>query len=133
MLENDIRRLLAYHIISQVGYMVAAVGIGTNLALNGAAAHAFCHILYKALLLMGAGAVIASTGQRRLTELGGLAKFMPLVVILYTVGAFSISGVPLFNGFISKAMVLSAAEIDGRSAIALLLTLASIGTFLHTG
>ena len=133
VLENDIRRLLAYHIISQVGYMVAAVGIGTNLALNGAAAHAFCHILYKALLLMGAGAVIASTGQRRLTELGGLAKFMPLVVILYTVGAFSISGVPLFNGFISKAMVLSAAEIDGRSAIALLLTLASIGTFLHTG
>ena len=133
VLENDIRRLLAYHIISQVGYMVAAVGIGTNLALNGAAAHAFCHILYKALLLMGAGAVIASTGQRRLTELGGLAKFMPLVVILYTVGAFSISGVPLFNGFISKSMVLSAAEIDGRGAIALLLTLASIGTFLHTG
>ena len=133
VLENDIRRLLAYHIISQVGYMVAAVGIGTNLALNGAAAHAFCHILYKALLLMGAGAVIASTGQRRLTELGGLAKLMPLVVILYTVGAFSISGVPLFNGFISKSMVLSAAEIDGRGAIALLLTLASIGTFLHTG
>ena len=133
VLENDIRRLLGYHIISQVGYMVAAVGIGTPLALAGAAAHAFCHILYKAVLLMGAGAVITSTGRRTLTELGGIGRQMPLVVLLYTVGAFSISGVPLFNGFISKSMIITAAGDDGRGLAELLLTLASIGTFLHTG
>jgi multicomponent Na+:H+ antiporter subunit D len=133
VLENDIRRLLAYHIISQVGYMVAAVGIGTPMALNGAVAHAFCHILYKALLLMGAGAVIQATGRRKLTELGGLARKMPAVTGLYLVGAFSISGVPLFNGFISKAIVISATAYATRPGPELLLTLASVGTFLHTG
>ena len=133
VLENDIRRLLGYHIISQVGYMVAGVGIGTPLALGGAAAHAFCHILYKALLLMGAGAVIIATGRRKLTDLGGIGPKMPLVWLLYTVGAFSISGVPLFNGFISKSMIITAAGDDGRGLAELLLTLASIGTFLHTG
>ena len=133
VLENDIRRLLAYHIISQVGYMVAAVGIGTAMALNGAVAHAFSHILYKALLFMGMGAVLYGTGRRKLTELGGIASSMPLVVILYMVGAFSISGVPLFNGFISKSMVISAAAEAHLPVAEILLTLASIGTFLHTG
>jgi multicomponent Na+:H+ antiporter subunit D len=133
VLENDIRRLLGYHIISQVGYMVAAVGIGTPLALAGAAAHAFCHILYKALLLMGAGSVMAATGRRTLTELGGIGRQMPVVLGLYMVGAFSISGVPLFNGFISKSMIITAAGDDGRGIAELLLTLASVGTFLHTG
>jgi multicomponent Na+:H+ antiporter subunit D len=133
VLENDIRRLLAYHIVSQVGYMVAAVGIGTPMALNGAVAHAFCHILYKALLLMGAGAVLQATGRRKLTELGGLARRMPAVTWLYMVGAFSISGVPLFNGFISKAIVISATAVETRPGPELLLTLASVGTFLHTG
>jgi multicomponent Na+:H+ antiporter subunit D len=132
VLENDIRRLLAYHIVSQVGYMVAGVGMGTALALNGAAAHAFCHILYKGLLFMGAGAVVATTGRRTLTELGGLAPRMKVVVALYMVGAFSISGVPLFSGFVSKSMVVSAAA-EVWPAVELLLTLASIGTFLHTG
>ena len=133
VLENDIRRLLGYHIISQVGYMVAAVGLGTPLALAGAAAHAFCHILYKALLLMGAGAVMTATGRRKLTDLGGIWRQMPLVVALYLVGAFSISGVPLFNGFISKSMIITAAGDEGHGIAELLLTLASIGTFLHTG
>lgn len=133
VLENDIRRLLAYHIISQVGYMVTGVGLGTALALDGATAHAFSHILYKSLLFMGAGAVIYATGLRKLTELGGIAGRMKLVVLLYTVGAFSISGVPLFNGFISKSMVISAATYSHRGIVELLLTLASIGTFLHTG
>lgn len=133
VLENDTRRLLAYHIISQVGYMVAGVGMGTAMALNGATAHAFCHILYKALLFMGAGAVIQATGKRKLTELGGIGRAMPLVVTLYMVGAFSISGVPLFNGFISKSMVISAAAEAHFPIAELLLTLASIGTFLHTG
>jgi multicomponent Na+:H+ antiporter subunit D len=133
VLENDIRRLLAYHIVSQVGYMVAGVGMGTALALDGAAAHAFCHILYKGLLFMGAGAVIEATGRRKLTELGGIGRRMPAVVALYMIGAFSISGVPLFNGFVSKSMIISAAADGGRPAFELLLLLASVGTFLHTG
>ena len=133
VLENDIRRLLGYHIVSQVGYMVAAVGMGTMLSLDGSAAHAFCHILYKALLLMGAGAVMHATGRRTLTDLGGIWRQMPLVVVLYLVGAFSISGVPLFNGFISKSMIITAATQDGRPLVELLLTLASIGTFLDIG
>lgn len=133
VLENDIRRLLAYHIVSQVGYMVAGAGIGTPLAIAGATAHAFSHILYKSLLFMGAGAVIQTTGREKLTELGGIAKTMPLTVVLYTVGAFSISGVPLFNGFISKSLIVTAAGASGLGAAELLLTLASVGTFLHTG
>jgi len=133
VLENDIRRLLAYHIVSQVGYMVAAVGIGTGLALNGATAHAYSHILYKALLFMGAGAVVYATGREKLTELGGIWRKMPLTVILYTVGAFSISGVPLFNGFISKSIVISSAAESGLPVAELLLTLASVGTFLSIG
>jgi multicomponent Na+:H+ antiporter subunit D len=133
VLENDARRLLAYHIISQVGYMVCGVGIGTALALNGAAAHAFAHILYKALLFMGAGAVLHVTGLRKLSDMGGLHKTMPLTFALYMVGAFAISAVPLFSGFVSKAMVVSAAGESHRAAIFLLLTLASAGTFLHTG
>jgi multicomponent Na+:H+ antiporter subunit D len=133
VLENDARRLLAYHIISQVGYMVCGVGIGTQLALNGAAAHAFAHILYKALLFMGAGAVLQVTGLRKLNEMGGLYKTMPLTLALYMVGAFAISAVPLFSGFVSKAMVVSAAGESHRAGAFLLLTLASSGTFLHTG
>ena len=133
VLENDIRRLLGYHIVSQVGYMVAAVGLGTPLALAGAAAHAFCHILYKALLLMGAGAVMTATGRRKLTDLGGIGRQMPVVVALYFVGVLSISGAPLFNGFISKSMIITAAGDDGHGVAELLLMLASIGTFLHTG
>lgn len=133
VLENDARRLLAYHIVSQVGYMVCGVGIGTALALNGATAHAFAHILYKALLFMGAGAVLHVTGLRALRDMGGLYKTMPVTLALYMVGAFAISAVPLFSGFVSKAMVVSAAADIHRSAIFLLLTVASSGTFLHTG
>jgi multicomponent Na+:H+ antiporter subunit D len=132
-LENDIRRLLAYHIISQVGYMVAGVGIGTAVAINGATAHAFAHILYKALLFMGAGTVLYTTGRSKLTELGGLARLMPLTLVLYMVGAFSISGFPLFSGFVSKSMVIHAAELNHMGVVVLLLNLASVGTFLHTG
>jgi len=133
VLENDARRLLAYHIIGQEGYMVCGVGIGTELALNGATAHAFAHILYKALLFMGAGAVLQVTGLRKLSEMGGLYRTMPLTVALYMVGAFAISAVPLFSGFVSKSMVVSAAGESHQAAIFLLLTLASSGTFLHTG
>ncbi|MDQ2068958.1 Na(+)/H(+) antiporter subunit D [Natronospira bacteriovora] len=133
VLANDIRRLLAYHIISQVGYMVAGVGMGTIIALNGTASHAFTHILYKSLLFMGAGAVIYMTGRAKLTELGGIYRWMPITFLLYMVGAFSISAFPLFSGFVSKTMVVEAAAVDGRAAIWLMLSLASAGTFLHTG
>lgn len=135
VLENDIRRLLAYHIISQVGYMVCGVGLGSEMAINGASAHAFCHILYKAVLFMGMGAVIHVTGRRKMTDLQGrnLYRRMPVTLVLYMIGAFSISAVPLFNGFVSKTMVVAAAGGLHRPSIELMLHLASVGTFLHTG
>jgi multicomponent Na+:H+ antiporter subunit D len=133
VLENDARRLLAYHIISQVGYMVAGVGLGTDVAINGVSAHAFTHILYKGLLFMGAGAVLHATGRSKLSQLGGLAKAMPWVLVLYMVGAFSISGSPLFSGFVSKSMIIYAAGLSGLGIAVVLLNLASVGTFLHTG
>jgi multicomponent Na+:H+ antiporter subunit D len=135
VLENDIRRLLAYHIISQVGYMVCGVGLGSEMAINGASAHAFCHILYKSVLFMGMGAVIYVTGRCKMTDLQGrsLYKKMPITLALYMVGAFSISAVPLFNGFVSKTMIVAAAGALHRPSIELMLHLASIGTFLHTG
>jgi multicomponent Na+:H+ antiporter subunit D len=133
VLENDIRRLLAYHIISQVGYMVAGVGLGTALALNGTSAHAFAHIFYKGLLMMSAGAVIYATGRGKLTTLGNLAAPLKWTLLLMMIGAFSISGVPFFNGFVSKSIIVSAAADAGRGPVELLLLLASMGTFLHTG
>ena len=135
VLENDIRRLLAYHIISQVGYMVCGVGLGSEMAINGAAAHAFCHILYKSVLFMGMGAVIYVTGRSKMTDLQGrdLYKKMPITLALYMVGAFSISAVPLWNGFVSKTMIVASAGMLHRPSIELMLHLASIGTFLHTG
>jgi multicomponent Na+:H+ antiporter subunit D len=133
VLSNDIRELLAYHIISQVGYMVAGAGIGTAMAVNGAAAHAVSHILYKALLFMGAGAVIQTTGLEKLSELGGFWRRQKLIFGLYMIGAFSISGFPLWNGFISKSMVIAAAGESHLNWAYLLLMLASVGTFLHTG
>jgi len=132
-LANDIREILAYHIVSQVGYMVAGAGIGTEMAINGAAAHAFSHILYKALLFMGAGAVLHTTGKSKLTELGGLAKKQPVILWLYMIGAFSISGFPLLNGFVSKSMVVSAAGAAHHDVVMLLMMLAAIGTFLSVG
>lgn len=143
MLANDMRRLLAYHIVSQVGFMVCAVGMGgvgleghgekaAKLAFNGGAAHAYSHIIYKGLLLMGAGAVVYATGKRKINELGGLWRHMPFTLAMLMVGALSISGAPLWNGFISKSMVISAAGYAHRQPVELLLTLASVGTFLST-
>lgn len=133
VLANDIRRILAYHIISQVGFMVAGIGIGTELAINGAVAHAFAHILYKGLLFMGAGAVMTTTGRSKMSDLGGIYKKMPWAFSLYMIGAFSISGFPLFSGFVSKSMVITAAEEHHLTWIWLLLIVSSAGTWLHTG
>ncbi|MGA3084420.1 MAG: Na(+)/H(+) antiporter subunit D [Thermodesulfobacteriota bacterium] len=132
-IENDMRRILSYHIISQVGYMVAGVGIGTELALNGACAHAYAHILYKALLFMGAGSVLMMTGTSKLDKLGGLYKYMPLTLIFYVVGGISISGFPLFSGFVSKSMVVAGAGEAHHPVLMVLMLLASVGTFLSVG
>jgi len=133
VLENDGRRLCSYHIISQIGYMVAGVGIGTPMGINGAASHALCHIIYNALLYMGAGCALYVVGTAKFNELGGLYKYMPISFWLYMVGGFSISGFPLFNGFISKCMTIEASELIQRPYIYLLLEGATVGTFLHTG
>jgi multicomponent Na+:H+ antiporter subunit D len=133
VLENDCRRLLAYHIVSQVGYMVAAVGLGTELAINGAVAHAFAHILYKGLLFMGCGSVLYMTGRSKFTELGGLWERMPWTFVFTLIGGLSISAFPLFSGFVSKSMIVQANFDDHRLWAAFLLMLASAGTFLHTG
>lgn len=135
VIEKDLRRLLAYHIVSQVGYMVCGVGLGTEMAINGAGAHAFCHILYKAVLFMGMGAVIMMTGRRSILDLKGRAlyRYMPITLTLYMIGAFSISAVPLFNGFVSKTMIVAAAGHSHRPLIELMLHLASVGTFLSVG
>lgn len=107
-IENDVRRIFSYSLINQVGFMLCGIGIGTELAINGAAAHAFCHILYKALLFMSAGAVLQQTGKIKCTELGGLYRTMPLTCIFCMIGAASISAFPLFNGFVSKSMIIGA-------------------------
>ena len=133
VLENDARRLLAYHIISQVGYMVAGVGLGTPMAINGVVAHAFCHILYKSLLFMGTGSVLYVTGTAKLTELGGLYKTMPRTMIYTVIGGLSISAFPLFSGFVSKSMTVSAFGEAHLTWAFMALMLASAGTFLHTG
>ena len=133
VLENDSRRLLAYHIISQVGYMVAGVGLGTAMAINGACAHAFAHILYKGLLFMGCGAVLHMTGESKFTELGGLWKKMPWTFVFTLIGGLSISAFPLFSGFVSKSMIVAAGFEHHQTTAAFLLMLASAGTFLHTG
>jgi multicomponent Na+:H+ antiporter subunit D len=139
VLENDSRRLLAYHIISQVGYMVAGVGLADldspvgRLALNGVCAHAFAHILYKGLLFMGTGAVLHMTGESRFTHLGGLYAKMPWTFVFTLVGGLSISGFPLFSGFVSKSMIVTASFEDHRLWAGFGLMLASSGTFLHTG
>ncbi len=132
-LENDIRRILSYHIISQVGYMVAGIGLGSEAAINGSTAHAFAHILYKGLLFMATGTVIQATGKRKLTELGGAIGTLPWVWVFYMFGALSISGFPLLSGFVSKSLVIYAAEIDHREWMVILLSVASVGTFLSVG
>ena len=130
LLQNDARRLLSYHIVSQVGYMVAGVGVGTELGVNGGIAHVFNHILYKALLFMCMGSVIYMTGKRKLTELGGLAKYMPVTCLACIIASLSIAGAPGFNGYVSKGMVITAAAEKHMPILELMMVLAAVGTFL---
>lgn len=130
--ENDMRRMLAYVLVSQVGLMVAGAGIGSEMAVNGVAAAAVAHILYKALLLMSAGSVLRQTGRRRCTELGGLFRSMPVTTACAIAGALSTSA-PLTCGFVSKAMLAQAAADGGLAVTWLLLMAASVGAFLVAG
>lgn len=133
LLENDMRRILAYSIINQVGFMVVGAGIGTPLAINGAAGHAFAHILYKGLLLMSAGAVLYQTGKRKCTDLGGLFQSMPLTTLCGTIGALAISAFPWTSGFTTKSMVTAAAGHEHLMWVWYGLEAASAGVFLHAG
>jgi multicomponent Na+:H+ antiporter subunit D len=133
LLENNVRRILAYSIVNQVGFMVCAIGIGTEMALNGAAAHAFAHIIYKALLLMSAGTVVYRTGKNLCTEVGGLFRTMPLTAACGIIGALAISGFPLTSGFTTKTMISEAAANEHLGLVYMLLAAASAGVFLHAG
>ncbi|MDR3073914.1 MAG: Na(+)/H(+) antiporter subunit D [Deltaproteobacteria bacterium] len=132
-IENNARRILSYHIVSQVGYMVAGIGVGTAMTINGAAAHAYAHILYKGLLFMAAGCLLHAVGTAKLDKLGGLAARLPWVMLLYMVAALSISGMPLFNGFVSKTMTIAGAAEAHRTFVALGLEIAAVGTFISVG
>jgi len=132
-IENDLRRVLAYSLNNQLGFMVVGVGVGTELALNGTAAHAFCHILYKSLLFMSVGAVMYRTGTSKASELGGLYKTMPVTMVCCLVGAASISAFPLFSGFVSKSLILDASVSNGYYLVWFALVVASAGVLSHSG
>ena len=132
-IENDLRKVLAYSLNNQLGFMVVGVGIGTEMALNGTAAHAFVHILYKALLFMTVGAVLFRTGTSKASELGGLYRTMPLTATFCLIGAASISAFPLFSGFIAKSLILSEAAYKHYDYIWLVLVFASAGVLSHSG
>ncbi len=133
VIENDLRRVLAYSLNNQLGFMVVGVGVGSELALNGTVAHAFCHILYKALLFMSMGAVLFRCGTVKASELGGLYKSMPWTAGFCIVGAASISAFPLFSGFISKALILTGTAEAGYWGVWLVLVFASAGVLEHSG
>lgn len=133
VIENDLRRVLAYSMINQVGFMVCGIGIGTELALNGAVAHAFTDVIFKGLLMMSMGAVLYRTGKINGSDLGGLYRSMPKTATLCIIGAASISAFPLFSGFVSKSMIMSAAVKEGYHIVWIGLLFASAGVFHHAG
>jgi len=132
-IENDLRRVLAYSLNNQLGFMVVGIGIGSEMALNGTAAHAFAHILYKALLFMSVGAVMYRTGTSKASELGGLYRTMPKTAMFCLVGAASISAFPLFSGFVTKSIILDEAASGGMFVVWLALVFASAGVLSHSG
>ena len=133
VIENDLRRVLTYSLNNQLGFVIVAIGIGTELAVNGAVAHAFAHILYKGLLFMGMGAVLYRVGTCKASELGGLFKFMPITAICTIIGAISISAFPLFSGFVAKSLIMSALGKEGLVFVYFMLLFASAGVLHHSG
>ena len=133
VIENDLRRVLSYSMINQIGFMIVGIGLGTALSINGAVAHAFNDVIFKGLLMMSMGAVLYRTGKINGTDLGGLYKSMPLTASFSLVGAASISALPLFSGFVSKSMVMAAAMDEGYGWVWVLLLFASAGVVEHAG
>ena len=133
VIENDLRRVLAYSMINQIGFMVCGIGIGTELAINGAVAHAFNDVIFKGLLMMSMGAVLHQTGKINGSELGGLYKSMPFTTVFCIIGAASISAFPLFSGFVSKAMVMSALLYEHYNVVWLFMLFSAAGVFHHAG
>ena len=133
VLENDLRRVLGYSMINQIGFMVAGIGIGTALAVNGAVAHAFADVIFKGLLFMSMGAVLTMTGRTKGTELGGLYKTMPFTATLCVVGAMAISAFPLFSAFVTKSMIMVAAIEEHHYIVWLFMLFASAGVLEHAG
>ena len=133
VIENDLRRVLSYSMINQIGFMVIGIGIGTSLAMNGAVSHAFNDVLFKGLLMMSMGVVLHMTGRIKGTDLGGLYKTMPVTTVLCIVGAASISAFPLFAGFVSKSMVILAAIEGDYTFVWMVMLFASAGVFHHAG
>jgi multicomponent Na+:H+ antiporter subunit D len=133
VIENDLRKVLSYSLNNQLGFMVVGIGIGTEMALNGTAAHAFAHILYKSLLFMSMGAVLYRVGTVKGSDLGGLYRSMPWTTTFCIIGAASISAFPLFSGFISKSLILAAAADNHYTLTFLVLLFASAGVFHHSG
>ncbi len=133
VIENDLRRVLSYSMINQVGFMVVGIGLGTALSINGAVAHAFNDVIFKGLLMMSMGAVLYRTGKINGTDLGGLYKSMPLTATFSLVGAASISAFPLFSGFVSKSMVMAASIEEGHTLVWVALLFASAGVVEHAG
>ena len=133
LLENDLRRLLSYHIISQLGYMVVSLALGTELGVDGAVAHVFGNILYKGTLFMCAGVILAATGKRKITEMGGLARKLPVTAVCMGIASLAICGFPLFSGFVSKGLIMNAIAESGRPLTEILMLIASVGTLLSVG
>ncbi|MCP5119343.1 MAG: Na(+)/H(+) antiporter subunit D, partial [bacterium] len=133
VIENDLRRVLCYSMINQIGYMVVGIGIGTNLSINGTAAHAFADIIFKGLLFMAMGAVLYRTGRINGSDLGGLHRSMPWTTTFCCIGAASISAFPLFSGFITKSMIMTAAAQEGMTFVWFALLFGAAGVFHHAG
>jgi multicomponent Na+:H+ antiporter subunit D len=132
-IENDLRRVLAYSLNNQLGFMVVGIGVGTEMAINGTASHAFAHILYKALLFMSVGAVMLRTGTSKASELGGLCRTMPRTAIFCLIGAASISAFPLFSGFVTKSLIMDETANQHYPIIWAILVFASAGVLSHSG
>lgn len=133
VLENDLRKVLSYSLINQLGFMVVGIGVGSEMAINAAVGQAFVHIMFKSLLFMGMGAVLHQTGKIKATELGGLYKYMPFTTVFTIVGSMTISAFPLFSAFVTKSMILSSVATEGFMVIWLVLLFASAGVLDHSG
>jgi len=130
MVQHDLKKLLSFHAVSQVGYMVLGIGTGTVVGALGGLFHMLNHAIYKSCLFLGAGSVERKAGTTELDHLGGLARLLPITFITMTIASLSISGVPPFNGFVSKWLVYRGVMIADTRWAPVLLTAAVFGSAL---